>query len=179
MAEESKGAQESQSPERAVEEAVEIQQSVVEEPVDLFASPTITAEPIEETKQIANGQEPLQSPTVEPKKETHSIELSEPIKIEEQPPEELAEPEQGKGSSFGAVEKPPWLQEPTNSTEELPNPPKHEELETLEARTELPEAEQSLITETPVEIPPEEPLQEETTVTETIQDPASEEQDSG
>ncbi|XP_075874980.1 uncharacterized protein tacc2 isoform X5 [Nelusetta ayraudi] len=177
--EESKSAQESQSPERAVEEAVGIQQSVVKESVDLFESPRTAAEPPEEAQQIVYDQEPPQSPIAEPQKDTNSIELSELIEKEEQLPEELAEPEENQVSSFGTVEKPPWLQEPTNITEQLPEPPKHEELETSEATPELQEAVKNLITETPVEIPPEELLREETTVTEAIQDPASEEQDNG
>lgn len=177
--EERKDAEESQSPERAVEEAVGIQQSVVKWSLDLSESPRTTAEPPEEAQQIVDDEEPPQSPIAEPQRDTNSIELSELIKKEEQLPEELAEPEEDQVSSFGTVEKPPWLQEPTNVTEQLLEPPKHEVPETSEATTELQEAEKNLISETPVEIPPEELLKEETTVTEAIQDPASEEQDSG
>lgn len=177
--EESEGAQASQSPERAVEEAVGIQQSVVNESVDLSESPTATAEPPEETQQTVDDQEPPQSPLAVAQKDINSLDLSELIEKEEQLPDEPADPEEGQVSSFGTVEKPPWLQEPTSIAEQLPEPPKHGDLETSEAATELQEAEKNLITGTPAEIPPEQLLKEETAVSETIQAPASEEQDSG
>lgn len=162
-----------------MEEAVEIQQSLVKGSVALSESPRTTAEAPEEAKQIVDDQKPPPSPVAEPPKNINSIEPSEPIETEEQPPQELAEAEEGQVSSFGTVEKPLWLQEPTNSIEQLPEQPKHEGLDTSEAAAELQEAEKNLITETPVEIPPEEELKEETTVTETIQELASEEHDSG
>lgn len=177
--EESKATQQRQSPEQALKEDLENQQSVVTESVDLSESPRTTAEPPEEEKQIVDDQKPPQSPIAEPQKNIKSFELAELIETEEQPPQELAEAEEGKVSSFGTVEKPLWLQEPTNGIEQLSEQPKHEELDTSEATTELHEAEKNLITETPVEIPPEEELKEEPTVTETIQELASEEHDSG
>lgn len=169
--EESKATQENQSPERVVEEALEIQQSVVKESADPFESPRTTAQ------QIVDDQKPPQSSVAEPQKNINSSELSELIETEEQPPQELAE--EGQVSSFETVEKPLWIQKPTNSTEELPEQPKHEEVDTSEATSELQEAKKNVITETPVEIPPDDVLKEETTATETIQEPASEEQDSG
>lgn len=176
--EKSEATQESQSPEQAVGEALESKQSVARGSVDLSESPRTTAEPAEEAKQIVEDQSPPQSPIAEPQKNI-SLEPSELIETKEQPPQELAEAEEGQVSSFGAVEKPLWLQEPTNSIEQLPEQPKHGELDTSEATTKLQEAERNLITETPVEIPPEEVPKEETAVTEAIQELASEEHDSG
>lgn len=173
--EESEATQGDQSPKRVLEEALEIQQK---ELVDRSESPRTTAELPEEAHQIVDDQKPPHSPVAEPQQSIDSLELSELIETEEQPLQELAE--KGQDSSFGTVEKPLWpTAEPTNSTEQLPEQLKHEELDTSLAATELQEPERNLITETPVEIQPEEALKEETTVTETIQEPASEEQDSG
>lgn len=174
---ESKATQESQSAEQAVGEALESQQSAVTRSVELSKSPRTTAEPTEEAKQIVDDQQPPHSPIAEPQKNIDSLKIAELIETEEQPPQELAE--DGKVSSFGTVEKPLSLQEPTNSIEQLPEKPKHEEVDTSEATTELQEAVKNLITETPVEIPPEEVLKEETTVTETIQELDSEEHNCG
>lgn len=165
--EESKATQGRESPERAVEETLEIQ-SVVKESVDLPESPRTTAEPPEEAKQIVDDQKPPPSPIAEHQENINSIELSK-----------LAEGEEGQVSYFGNVEKPLWLQEPTNIIEQLPEQAKHEELGTSDSATYLQEAEKNLITETPVEIPPEEELKEEATVTERIQELASEEHNGG
>lgn len=184
--EEIKAAQEIPPPEQAVEEVTEIQLGVVKEPVGLSESLRTTAELPEATPQTLDYPEPTESTKAETQKETNNLELSEPIKEEEQPPEELPEPEKGQVSSFEVVEKPAEVQEATKSTEKLTEPPKNEEPETTEAPTGLQEAEEKLIREhpeeTPVEIPPEEPLEvpsEETEVTETVQDPDLELQDSG
>lgn len=184
--EEIKAAQEIPPPEQAAEEVTEIHLGVVKEPACLSESLRATAELPEATQQIVDYPELTQSTKAETQKETDNIELSEPVKKEEQPPEELPEREEGEVSSFEVVEKPAEVQEATKSTEKLTEPPKNEEPETTEAPTGLQEAEKKLIEEhpeeTPVEIPPEEPLEvpsEETEVTETVQDPALELQDSG
>lgn len=184
--EEIKAAQEILPPEQAADEVTEIQLGVVREPVCLSESLRVTAELPEATPQIADYAELTQSTKAETQKEADNIELSEPVKKEEQPPEELPEPEEGQVSSFEIGEKPAEVQEATKSTEQFTEPPKNEEPETTEAPTGLQEAEEKLIREhpeeTPVEIPPEEPLEvtsEETEVTETVQDPELELQDSG
>lgn len=184
--EEIKAAQETPPPEQAAEEVTEIQLGVVKEPVGLSESLRATAELSEATPQTVDYPEPTQSTRVETQKETNNLEPPEPIKEEEQPPEELPEPEKGQVSSSEEAEEPTEVQEATKSTEKLTEPPKNEEPETPEAPTGLQEAEEKLIREhpeeTPVEIPPEEPLEvpsEETEVTETVQDPDLELQDSG
>lgn len=167
--EESEATQESQSPERVVEETLEIQQSVAKsESVVLSESPRPAAEPPEEAQQIVDDQKPPQSPIAE---------VSEPIETEEHPPQEPAE--EDRRCSFGAVEKPIWLQEPTNSPDQLLEQLKHVELNSSLASAKPQEPEKYLIPETPVEIQPEEGLEEEATVTETVREPASEEQDTG
>lgn len=177
--EKSKATQERQSPEQAVEEALESQQSVVTGSVDRAESPRTTAEPPEKAQEIVDDQKPPQSPIAGPQKNINRLELAESTKTEEQPPQELAQAEEGKVGSFGTVEKLLWLQEPTSSIDQLPEQPKHEELNTSEATTELHKAEKNLITETPVEIPPEEELKDETTVTATIPELALEEHEIG
>lgn len=152
------------SPERASEKTAEIPLlNLLKKPVDLPESLKFTAEFPEST----------QTAKVE---RTNKVELSDPIKKEEKLPEPKIEPV----TSSEVVEEAAELVGPTQSTEQFPEPP-------ITAKTTTdPQEPKKLISELPeqkpVESPPEEALNvpaEETAVTETVQDPAKELQDSG
>lgn len=192
--------------EQAAEETTEIP------PLDLLTKPEPlkkTSELPEPTHQTEELPEPThqtaelsgstQSTNVELPEETKKLELSEPTKKEEGPPEEFPEPIRGPLTSPDIVEEPAELLEPIKSTVEVQEPTKNElefpvltkneEPEQPKTTTEPPEPEKELISEQPEElvekpgaIPPCEPFKvpaEEPAVTETVQDPAEELQDSG
>ncbi len=176
------GQEEIPPPEPTAEKTPEIPPAnLVKKPVDLPEPLQKTAELPEPTRQAVELSEPTQSTKVELPEETKKVELSEPTEKEEAPPEELPEPNREQATSSEIVEEPAGLLEPTKSTEEFPEPTK--------TTTEPPEPEKKLIcelpeepVEKPAEIPPEEPFKvpaEEPAVTETLQDPAEELQDSG
>ncbi|XP_034753328.1 uncharacterized protein tacc2 isoform X5 [Etheostoma cragini] len=166
-------------PERAAAKKTEIP------PLNLVKKPVDLPEPL---KKIIELPEQTQQ-TVEFPEETKKVERLEPTKKEEELPEELSEPKR-EPVTFSEIEKElTKLQEPTKSTKELPEPTKYEvelpeptenkEPEPSKTTTEEPEKE--LICELPeeqVEKPVEIPA-EETAVTQTVQSPAEELQDSG
>lgn len=169
------------SPERASEKTAEIPLlNLVKKPVDLPESLKFTAEFPESTQQTVGHTEATQTAKVELPKETNKVELSDPIKKEEHSPEKLPEPKIEPVTSSEVVEEAAELIEPTQSTEKFPEPPI-----TTKTTTD-PQEPQKLISELPeqkpVESPPEVALNvpaEEAAVTETVQDPAKELQDSG
>ncbi|XP_054874886.1 uncharacterized protein tacc2 isoform X5 [Amphiprion ocellaris] len=178
-------------PEQAAEKTTEIQ-SLLKKPTDLPGPLKKTTDPPEPTQQSAELYKPTQSTKVEFTEEPKNGELPEPTKKEEEPPYEFPEEKQPVTSLEEAAE----IFRPTKIPEQIPEPVKNE-VEFLEpAKDEEPEPttetiqpEKELISELteeqvekPVEIPPVEPFTvpaEKTTVTETIQEPAEELQDSG
>ncbi|XP_078016748.1 uncharacterized protein tacc2 isoform X5 [Epinephelus lanceolatus] len=162
---------------------------------------TKKVEPSEETKKVEPPEptkteeepptelpEPAQSTKVDLPEETKKVEPSGPTKKEELP-EELTEPKREPVTSSEAAKEPAELPEPTKSTEELQEPTENEEPEPTKTTSDPPAAEKKLTSEPPevlvdkpVEISPEEPFKVpagETAVTETVQHPAEELQDSG
>ncbi|XP_010779900.1 uncharacterized protein isoform X2 [Notothenia coriiceps] len=144
-------------------------------------------EPIQGTK--VELLEPIQGTKVELQQEAKKVELSEPTKKEEESPKELPEPKSEPVTS-DIAKGPAELEEPIKPIEELQKPTKYEDPEPTKTATEPPKPEKKLISELPAEelvedpaeILPEEPIivpAEETTATETVQNPAEEPQDSG
>ncbi|XP_051816387.1 microtubule-associated protein 1A-like [Acanthochromis polyacanthus] len=178
-------------PEQAAEKTTEIQ-CLLKKPTDLPEPLKKTTDPPEPTKQTAELYKPTQSIKAEFAEEPKNGELPEPAKKEEEPPDEFPEEKKPVTSLEEAAE----IFTPTKIPEQIPEPVKNE-VEFLEpAKDEEPEPatetiqpEQELISELteeqvekPVEIPPVETFTvpaEKTTVTETIQEPAEELQDSG
>ncbi|XP_030297940.1 transforming acidic coiled-coil-containing protein 2 isoform X11 [Sparus aurata] len=167
-------------PEQEAEKAKEIPPlNLLKKPVDLPEPLKTTADLPEPAQQRLEHIEPTQSTKVELLEEATKVELSEPTKEEEEPPEEHPEPKRE------LLPSPEIAQEPAQSTEKLPELPKNEEPEPAKTTREPVEAEKKPISELPgekpVEIPPEEPFQvpaAESAGTETVQDPAEELQES-
>ncbi|XP_071337323.1 transforming acidic coiled-coil-containing protein 2 isoform X3 [Trachinotus anak] len=151
-------------------------------------------EPTQKTAELSeptqSTEEELPEPTQktaelsEPRQSTEE-ELPEPTKKEEEPPGEYPEAKAEPETSLETVEEPAKTLEPAKSTEELPEPTKNEEPEPTKVTKEPLEPEKNLISEVLVEKPAESPPVElfkepadETAVTETVQDPAEELQDS-
>ncbi|XP_049455528.1 microtubule-associated protein futsch [Epinephelus fuscoguttatus] len=185
-----------------LEETRKVEPSEETKKVELLEE-TRKVELLEETRKVEPSEE---TKKVELLEETRKVEPPEPTKTEEEPPTELPEPAQSKKvdlpeetkkvepsvepvTSSEAVKEPAELPEPTKSTEELQEPTENEEPEPTKTTSVPPAAEKKLISELPevlvdkpVEIPPEEPFEVpagETAVTETVQHPAEELQDSG
>ncbi|XP_044069212.1 transforming acidic coiled-coil-containing protein 2 isoform X15 [Siniperca chuatsi] len=177
-------------PEQAAEKTTEIPPlNLVKKQVDVPEPLKKTAELPEPRHQTAELSEPTQNTKEELPEETKKLELSEPTKKEEEPPQELPEPKREPVTSSEIAEEPAELLAPTTSTVWFPEPAKNEEPEPTKTTTEPIEPEKKLISEQPEElvekpekIPSEEPFKvsaEESAVTQTVQDPAEELQDSG
>ncbi|XP_008281687.1 microtubule-associated protein futsch isoform X2 [Stegastes partitus] len=183
-------------PEQAAEKTTEIQpRNLLKKPVDLPEPLKKTTDLPEPTQQTGELYKPTQSTKVEFLEEANKGELSEPTKKEEEPPYEFPEEKKPITSLEEAAEilestkRPEEIPEPTKNGAESVEPTKNEEPEPTQATTETIQPEEELISELteeqeekPVEIPPVEPFTvpaEKTAVTETVQDPAEELQDSG
>lgn len=155
--------QEIPPPEQAAEKTAEIPPlNLLKQPEDLSHTSTDTAEPPEVTQQTVEHPEPTQSTKVELPEQTKNIELSAPIEKEEQPPEELLEPQRGPVGPSDVVEEAAELLEPAESTEKLPEPQRDDKPEPAKTSAEPREPEKKLIGEPPEEkptaIPPEVPV---------------------
>ncbi|XP_047458215.1 mucin-17 isoform X4 [Mugil cephalus] len=181
---------------QAAEETTEIPSlNLPKKPVDLPLPLKKAADLPEPTRKAAELHEPEQSTKVELPEVEIKTELSGANEKEEEPPEEFKEPV----SSTEASEEQAEVFEPTKRTEEIPEPTeneiesleeptKDEEPEAAKTTTEPPQPENKLVSELPEElveipaqIPPVEPFQvpaEKTAVTETVEIPTAEPQDS-
>ncbi|XP_076599308.1 transforming acidic coiled-coil-containing protein 2 isoform X16 [Chaetodon auriga] len=169
-------------PEQVAENTTEIPPSnLVKKPLDLPEPLEKTAELLEPAQHTVQHPEPIQSTNIDLPEETKKVELLEPTKKEEEPPEELPEPAGEPETSSEIAEEPAELPEPARSIEELPEPIKNEEPEPAKTTTEALEPEKKLISELPEEVveKPAEVPHEEPFKAETDQDPADVLQDSG
>ncbi|XP_030603393.1 transforming acidic coiled-coil-containing protein 2 [Archocentrus centrarchus] len=188
-------------PEPATEKTAEIPLlNLVKKPADLPRSLKKATDLLESTHQKVELSEPPQSVKVEFSEETKKTELSEPAKEEEEHQDEFQEPNRKQVISTEIAteeqvevvqprERAEEIPEPTANETELVEPTKDEEPETTKTTTESLQPEEKLVSELPVELV-EKPLEiqpveqsevlaEKTAVTEAVQDPAAELQDSG
>ncbi|XP_060895448.1 microtubule-associated protein 1A-like isoform X5 [Labrus mixtus] len=150
-----------------------------------LSGPIEKAEELSEQTQSTNTVELQQETnTVELQQETNTVELSEQIDKEEEPQEELQEPEREPVPSLEPAQETAESFEPTESTATLSEPIKNEEPEPIKSTAE--HQEPGLTEEPedkPAEIPPEEPNLEDPTEesagTDILQDLAEALQDSG
>lgn len=178
---------------QATEKITEIPSIIyVKKPVDLPEPLKKLSELLEPTHQTTEPTELPQGTKVELTEDTGKVEISGPAKKEEETLEELPEPKKGPDTYSEVLQEPAELQEPPESTENLPELTTKETWFPVLPKTEEPgpteplePKERKLICEelvNPVEVPPEEPFHasaEETTVTETGLGAAENLQDSG
>ncbi|XP_069001077.1 microtubule-associated protein futsch [Embiotoca jacksoni] len=185
-------------PEQAAEKTAEIPSlNVVKKPVDLPEPLIKTSDLLEPRQQAAELYRTTQSTKVEFPQETGKVELSEPTKKEEAPPDEFPELKETPVTSTEVAEEQVEVSEPPKETEEIPEPTENEvepieptkdeepepEPEKLTAESLEPEKElKEEVVEKPEEIPPVDTFEvpaENAAVTETVQDPPAELHDSG
>ncbi|CAJ1067762.1 uncharacterized protein tacc2 isoform X3 [Xyrichtys novacula] len=171
--------QDLQEPKQGAEEAFQAEAKRAELETEEFPEPKQSTNVELSIQREDQAQKELSDQT-----QSTNIELSEQTKKGEEPQQELQEPKTEQEPSPQTVQKTFEVAEAAKSTKEFPDPTKHEEPEPVKTTSEHQEPERDLIRELPVEkpaeIPPEEPTwkPEEPAVTQTVQDRASEFEDS-